>query len=324
MSKKRTDKKSRQVRKITIQTTNKISFPETPYGEIRKTRKHCGEEISNLWESIASFYILLHYLEFNVVANVFRNLKKRADWEPMVTVISHNEVIRPTLFLCIRELNTFLYELQIASYNGAARTLRCIIETALEASDFQTQEHRPKFSELIDHYYELDEKQSSGKNNGLESVMLQHNAWVAFKERYKIHEQTKRIAPSFRELVNRLNSREFFIEAPEVNNALKEIYERLSDFVHPSSERIERQMEINPSPIPRFKKEQLTVMYELSIQILDIVQFLYIKSMSHFLNYNSCKELLRDLSESAVESKEIAPLFFKLPIVSDMLKQIQL
>lgn len=143
-------------------------------------------------------------------------------------------------------------------------------------------------------------------------------------ERYKIYEQTKRIAPSFKELVNRLNSRELFQETPQIVDAMKMTYEELSDYVHPSFTRIEKRSLKGKAFIsPRFDSGNFNVIFELGLKTLDIVQFLYIKSMSHFFDYKNAKEFLRDTSQYFGLPMEIANLFLTLPFSSKLSEGIR-
>ncbi len=239
-------------------------------------------------------------------------------------MVKHNEVITPTFFLCVKEFFIFHYELQSSLYFGCARSLRCILETALEACDFQSQKHRPLLDDLFAQYLEVSKTTSvSDKEKLLNKLLFKNNGWVAFKESYKIREEAKRIAPSFKEMVNRLKSRNFFSEAPMISDELKEIYEKLSDFVHPSSERIEKQMEKRPEQIPRYNNEDFMTMYNMSLKVLDITQFIYIEAMSRFLGYKKANDFLRELSVAVTLTKKEESSFLKLPHVSKLARRIR-
>lgn len=189
--------------------------------------------------------------------------------------------------------------------------MRCILETAVQACDFQSESDRPTYEELIKEY-DLLVKTPNGQEKTL-SFMMRHNAWAAFLERYRVYEQTKRIAPSFRERVNRLKSREIFQEAPQFTDVLKRTYETLSDYVHPSSKKMERQLELRALLVPRFDSKEFDVIYALSLKTIDIVQFLYVKALSQFFGFEDAKEFLKALAKIVEFPSEIAASFLRLP-----------
>jgi len=222
-----------------------------------------------------------------------------------------NEVMTPTIWLCANEFAAFLSELQAAVYSGAARTLRCILETAVEACNFQTERSRPVSKMLLKEYRLIAEKPK--RKEKLQLLLIQYNAMASFMERYRIYEQTRRIAPSFKELVNRLKSREVFEEAPQIVDDLKRVYETLSDYVHPSSVKIRRLIERKESPFPRFDSDDFDTFFQLGLKAFDIVQFLYIKSMSHFFGFRNAKAFLKNFAQMIVLGKSVAPSFLNLP-----------
>jgi hypothetical protein len=124
-----------------------------------------------------------------------------------------------------------------------------------------------------------------------------HNAWVAFLERYRLYEKAKRIAPTFRELVNDLNCRQLFGEAPQMSDELKSIYGVLSDYVHPSSSKFEnaigKKAEINPS----FSPKEFDIVLELGKRVLDAVQFLYVVTIAHFYGFETGRSFLQDIAK---------------------------
>ena len=83
----------------------------------------------------------------------FGSKKKKAEvCFEFADLIKYNEVVTPTMRLCVASSIFFITELQTAGYNGAARTLRCMLETAVEACEFQTQENRPTYDLLKNEY----------------------------------------------------------------------------------------------------------------------------------------------------------------------------
>jgi hypothetical protein len=263
-------------------------------------------------------------LEFSLIYNSIQTATDISEVEALFSLLRHNEVITPTLFLCLKESLSFLYELQSSIYSGAARTLRCILETAIEACEFQSQKHRPKLMEIIEGFPpdKMKELKEEEKIRELRSLLGKYNAWISFKESYVIHEQTKRIAPSFVERVNRLKKREFFSDSPKISDDIKTTYETLCDYVHPSSERIEHHMENYGTFVPRLNSEDFAKINELSLKTFDIVQFIYIKAMAHFLGFEDAKKFLEELWMSIETPKKIPASFLKHPHVSKLSQNI--
>jgi hypothetical protein len=79
--------------------------------------------------------------------------------------------------LCINEFYVFLSELQTATYNVSARSLRYILETALDACDFQSDVNRPNLSRYM----------NALENGIFERYLMHNNAWTSFIERYRIY-----------------------------------------------------------------------------------------------------------------------------------------
>lgn len=187
--------------------------------------------------------------------------------------------------------------------------MRCILETAVQACIFQSEKNRPTYVTLKEEYDLL--AGMPDKNQRMESLLMRHNARAAFRESYRIYEQTKR-SPSFTVLVNKLNSREIFKEAPKAADYLKLTFERLSKYVHPSLQRIDRTL--GPKAvIPHFDSEEFDAIYESGIMALDMVQFLYIKAIAHFNNVKDIKRFLVEMSKMLGLPSEIATSFLKLP-----------
>lgn len=215
--------------------------------------------------------------------------------------------------LCINEFMIFLSELQAAGYMGAARTLRRILETAVEACDFQTERDRLTFEKLLKEHSLL--ANLSKRERKLDSLLSKHNAWASFMERYRIYERTKRIAPTFKEQVNSLNSRQIFQETPKISDELKRTYEILSDYVHPSSAKFEKAMEKTHGPffLLSYDPEKFDTMYELGVVTFDMIQFLYLISMAFFFDFKTTDEFLKDLAKRVEFKRKQEASFLMLP-----------
>lgn len=329
------DKFDRKSEELEIDITYSFGAARTPYGVIRKTRKNRKDKIQDFiaYLTVLSFFPLNMKIFFPLYT-VFNKpkLKKfylgkkrpqRTHDDELYTLLSYNEVMSPTADLCMDEFVVFLSELQVAGYSGAARTLRYILETAVEACEFQTERNRPTFGMLVKEHISF--ATLSKKKRKLRSLFIRYNALASFIERYKIYEKTKRIAPSFRELVNSLNSRQIFEEVPLVSDELKVTYSVLSDYVHPSLTKFEKIMEKEGSPhgFSRFSSKEFDTIYELGVKTLDIVQFLYLKSIAFFFDYKTVKEFLRDLAKlvSFKSKREIS--FLALPLSKRVSEGIQ-
>lgn len=314
MSKRKTGSKTshKKMYKVTVQATVKFDFPETPYGVIRKTRKERKSKIVQLFNFLAGFNFLHIILSLDLIFLLEKKgVKAKADHDSLQTIFRYNEVMTPTISSCINEFLIFISELQVGAYSGGARTLRCMLETAVEACDFQFDSNRSSYETLVEDFKSHVRKPQ--RKEKLRSFMMEHNAWASFMERYKVYEQAKRIAPSFKELVNRLNSREVFREVPQIVDEMKRTYERLSDYIHPSSSRIEKQMERKTELVPHFSSEDFDAIYELGLKTLDMVMFLYIKSISHFLNFNNTKGFISHMHQAMRIPQKLTGSFLALP-----------
>jgi len=258
--------------------------------------------IAEFWEYIAEFEFFIIYAMMSPVGALlkFRNkdlpkIRKKA-LNDLLSILQRNEVLTPTMGLCANEFSTFMSELQACAYDGAARTLRCILETAVEACEFQTEEQRPTAKTLLDELTPLFA--SKKKRDDATLFITGHNAWVAFLERYRTYEKSKRIAPTFKELVNDLNSRQLFSEAPKISDELKCTYEILSDYVHPSSSKFERAIKGKHELELTFNPKDFDIILDLGKRILDTIQFLYIVTIAHFLNYKTGREFLKEVART--------------------------
>ena len=128
--------------------------------------------------------------------------------------------------------------------------------------------------------------------------------------RYQTYEKSKENCANFKELVNDLNSRQLFSEAPQISDELKCIYEILSDHVHPSSMKFEKAISGKRRLGPRFNHKDFDTILELGKRTLDAVQFLYIVTIAHFLEFKTGREFLKDIAGT---SKAPPLSFFSLP-----------
>lgn len=293
-------------------------IPETPYGVIRKTRKSRVKEISEFHGYLTDFYALNlcsgTTLPLIIGAEALKDLKVKLSKTTLLdyfSVSNYNQIMIPTVVLCINEFNAFINELQCGSYNGAARTLRCILETAIEACEFQTEPQRPTCKTLMEEYLSQYKDKLKKKKK---SFFIKNNAWAAFSERVKTYEKSKRIAPTFRELVNNLNSRQLFNEAPpQAFDELKQLFEILSDYVHPSSVKFEKAIEKKTPMLPSLSLDDFDKTYELGKKTLDLTLYVYAKTMAHFFDFKTGKDLLQVLASHIVVTKKTTPPLFSLP-----------
>jgi hypothetical protein len=302
-------KKERRLKKYSVKLRFSTSFElrDTPYEPLRTTRKRKIREITEFLNHIAGLYCLGVFLSFSSWA-VFsgkmgvrtKSARKRIR---EIDPLRHSEVLLPTLHLCVNEFVAFLSELQTAAYSGAARTLRYILELATAACDFQMDPRRLTLKEVVE---------ICSKKNWIQFIM-NNNAWSAFIERSRLYEDTKRIAPSFKELVNRLGSRSVFEENPQMADDIKKAYELLSDHVHPSTARIENQLSGKTRPSMKYDPDEFNVIYDAGLMVLDIVTCLYVKSGSHYQNYAENKDFVGEIFKRMQVETSVAKAFLKLP-----------
>jgi hypothetical protein len=299
---------------VTVKST--FEFNDSPYSLLRKTRKEKKDSITNLYEHYATFRILAlsaSFYAFQVCLPYTKFSKKKTkantDFE-FSDLVRYNQVVTPTMLLCASEFYLFITELQAAGYNGAARTLRCMLETAVEACEFQTQENRPRCDLLLDEYNNVI---GSKTEKQLGNLLVKYNGWASFIERYNVFEKMNRIAPTYRELINNLNARQLFSEAPQVLNELKSTYETLSDYVHPSSGKFLNAINKKTPPQLEFMPEDFDTMYRLGLKVLDCVEFVYLTTIANFFNSKESKKFLEYLSSNIEIPGDLANTFLTLP-----------
>jgi hypothetical protein len=297
--------RSRKPKKFRVSVTLSIKLRDTPYQPLRETRKAQKNRLDEFASSIAWLHVLGTYL-YTLKATSFGNetgwkykVKKGATG---VEFLRYSEVLTPTIGLCANEFVVFLSELQTGTYSGAARTLRYILELAVASCEFQMQPRRTTLRDIIGAY----------KKKSFAHLITHDNAWSAFLERSRIYEETKRIAPTFKELVNRLNSTGTFQDSSEIGSDLKSTYEMLSDHVHPSSAWIERQLGARALQPVKYNPGEFRVIYDAALRVLDMVIYLYVKSGSHYQNFGDAREFLGKMSHDLKIEQPLARVFMKL------------
>lgn len=302
-----------------VEMTVTFKIDETPYTPLRRTRKICIDKIFDFMNYIASLWIIYVHIRTNLISiisklDIYKDVYKTNFESILNEYFKKNEIISSSLLLCINEFANYLYELQVGTYSGAARTLRYILETAIDACEFQTDKKRLRINDLINKATSKDD---------IKSFLEYNNSQIAFLERYKIYEKTKRIAPTFRELINELNSREIFSESPKISDTFKQLYEKLSDYVHPSLKKIESHIKKPKMLLPNYIEEEFFNIYELSLQVIDVVQFLFIKTLYYYNNFKNGKDFLNDLSKNIKIQSSLKNYFLVLPYTKKLSKNIK-
>jgi hypothetical protein len=312
-------KKKRKLKKyaVSLSYSAAFSFKDTPYTPLRATRKYKGKEIAEFGNHIVALYTLALFLSLSSwrifagkTSGHPKSVRERIrDIEPL----RYSEILVPTLHLCVDEFVAFLSELQTAAYSGAARTLRYTLELATAACEFQTDPHRLTLEDVVG---------ICAKKNWIE-FMMNNNAWSAFIERSRLYEDTKRIAPTFKELVNRLASRGIFEENPQMAIDIRKAYEFLSDHVHPSTARIENQLAGKERRPIEYDPDQFKVIYDIGIKILDMVTCLFIESGSRYRNSPDAKEFVREMSAGMMLDAKLEETFLKLPYSAEFSRDLK-
>lgn len=317
--------KKEKSNEVKIEVSLRFKLPGTPYKPLRKTRQERKNKIGQLTCHLGGFYAIPLIMSMqglqqciNGLEGIQRSYRKRLD--ELGVILKQNEVITPSIWMCVSEFMAFLSELQTADYGGSARTLRWILETTLKACEFQTNPLRPTAGLLISKYTSMI--RAKAKRKQVQFFMHQHNAWISFLERLRVYEETKRIAPSFRELVNKLRGREIFKHAPKLADELKRIYEALSNYVHPSVSKIADQLEEKKPPIPRFDIEEFEGIYSLAVKTLDIIEFVYVEALSHYHGFKDSRKFLEYTSTMIVLPLDVAAVFLKLPFTRELSRGI--
>jgi hypothetical protein len=305
-------KKKRKLRTyaVSLGYAERFFLRDSPYTPLRTTRKHREKEINEFLNHVAGLNVLAFFLSFGnwsrfsaVMSHQLESRNKErkriSDFDP----IRYSEVLVPTMLLCINEFVAFLSELQTAAYSGAARTLRYALELATAACEFQTDPRRLTFEDVV---------KICSKENWIQ-FMMNNNAWSAFIERSRLYEDNKRIAPSFREIVNRLRSRGILAEGPQMEENIKKAYEFLSDYVHPSTIRIEDQLTGKARQPIEYDPDEFKVIYDLGLNVLDIVTCLYIKSGAHYQNFADAVRFVEQIAGGLELDAKFEDAFLKLP-----------
>lgn len=278
-----------------------VKIPETPYTVLRKTRKNRKTEINSFLGYLSTLYYMYHYASIVMPTKTcleFSAKNKTENSLDFVEAISTNEVLSPTMILCLYEFQAFVTELQTGVYNGASRTLRYILETATEACDFQTEDNRPTVRELLDAILPTLSFSGVGKEKKLSSILIRYNARLAFAERSKTYEKSKRTAraPSFVEIVNSINSRQIFKSDPKISDEFKNLYGILSDYVHFGSAKLEWANDPKTVKSQSLILEDFDKVYDLGKRTLDAVLVLYTESMGRYYGFRDGNTFLKYLS----------------------------
>ena len=305
-------------------------LPETPLENLRKTRQECQQKLDELTSFITTFQTFGFLF---VLPEVLTGLSIRASLEKVgektletrdkeiSSFLENNEVIGLSGQMCLSELSIYLSELQCAGYSASARTLRWILETTVRACEFQTDHAQPTVEKLAEEYLKI--ARGEIKQEGILDFLSRHNAMASFLERIHIYESNPRIAPSFRETVNQLNSRGIFSEFPELTKKLKDMYDELSRHVHPCTRRMIRILkEKNKGAFPEFDKDEFHKIYSLGIDVVDMILFLYIKAISHYYTAEDYKEFMNLIATRTEVPLEFASCLRKLKFSSVLVKEI--
>lgn len=283
-----------------------------PYTPLRRTQSKYKVKIEQFINQLLGLDAIKMYnsiMNHNYSTARGYSVEEEIGREIIISAFYQNEIISHSISICTEEFYNYLYELHVASYSGAARSLRYILEMAVEACEFQTDPSRIKFNDL---------KNIVQSEKGAISFVKYHNLWISFMERYKIYEDSKKLAPTFAEIVNKLNSRQLFKEDLNVNLEIKQFYEKLSDYVHPDYIKIESYLRTNKKPYPIFNEEEFMIMYNYGLAILDLIEFLYIQTTAHYHDKESGKMLLKEYSEGVTIDGRKRNYFMKLPHIKKL------
>lgn len=305
---------------VTIEKPIAISFPDSPYKMLREARKTRKNQIKELYNHYSVFSALPIITFVYPLSLQLQSRNKGSNTKPSQNKVfpaftkffKVNEILTPTLKLCSDEFYLFITELQIGSYNGAARSLRCILETAVEACEFQSEKHRPTCDILHAKYKAAFYSPNKERQSRIIDLFIRYNVWASFVERYNIYEKTSRIAPSFRELINNLNSLEFFLDAPQVLNELKTSFENLSDYVHPSAGKFVNALDKLTSKRFSFDAAEFDFMFQFGLKVFDISEFLHLRAISKFLNLTN-RVFMEKVANMIHPPRNLEGFFFTLP-----------
>jgi len=297
-----------------------VHFELNPSSAIKRTEKERKDKLDELRSYIFEFSHLPYLIRTGSIDTLFDlfvlatvKKKTRLSVDELRHFIGSNEIMTPTIVLCRDEFLVFFSELETAAYSGAARTLRCILETALDACEFQCEDGRPTWKMLYEQFRAVTKMPKKDQAQEYRTLLTRYNATAAFRERHRIHERNKRIAPSFVETVNRVNARQIFHESPQLDKELKKAYEVLSDYVHPSLTKLENLGRLLSLEGIKHKTDEIKLDFdptafddicELGIKTLDAVQFLYVMSISNFLGYENVGDFL---NKAALHKTGISP-----------------
>jgi hypothetical protein len=120
-----------------------------------------------------------------------------------------------------------------------------------------------------------------------------------------------------------LASRGTFEESPQMAIDIKKAYEVLSDYVHPSTARIENQLAGKARQPIEYDSGQFDVIHDIGRRILDIVTCLFIEAGSHYSNFPDAKEFVGKMSKSIMMEARLEETFLKLPYSAEFSKNFK-
>ena len=286
----------------------------TPYTPLRRTRKNHNNEIDVLYDHVISIWSLYLYAYTKNQEAYMRNpiIDEFSDSQ-LREYYMHGEVISSVIGICIAEFQNYLYEVQVGAYNGAIRTLRYILEVTIDCCLFQIDDNTHTINEL---------NKFAINKDYVRSYMNYHNNWVSFIERYKLYEDTRRIAPSFREKINKINTKNIFKEAPILQSKIKDVYSELSSYIHPNIQKITKHIIYNTLPPPNYDKIEFFNAYNTGLEILDIICYLLIKTISHYYGFKNTQECVNNYAECVHIPKSSINNHFNLNYTSKLYQNV--
>lgn len=305
---------------IKVNLSVRFNYPVTPYRALRKTRKERSDEIQILSNHAYFFALLFTEIENHLFKKSIRRLdSEKLAQEILNNLYDYNQLLSSTVHLIINELFSLIFEIQVGAYNGAARTLRYILETSVNVCSFQLEKDRPTSKDLFEKY---DSIFSNGTDNimKLQTLLLQQNIWLQFKERLKTYEQVKR--PTFKTTLSQLNFKEKS-KFPTIFKTLTDLYDELCDYVHLSLEKIKILEKTKKPLMPDYDPEDFDKIYALTVNTMDIIQVLYLKAVSHFLGFSNIRLFLEHFAKITTLTPNYIAQLQKQPYISKFTKNIK-
>lgn len=282
-----------------------FGLPEKDLLVVKETRDKREKELKNIASNIAAFQTFgflfsLPPITSGIYVSGILKDEQAKHMDEVDHLIGTNEVLSPAMSLCYFELKTFLSELQYAAYNGAARTLRWILEYTLRACEFQTDPARPNANYLISNYLSLVRVGADRKH--FAAFLSKHNARAAFIELYRYLEQNRQ-TPSVNRLTGKLNQRKIFKLDTYISTFLKETYGYLCSRVHPGIQEMAPFILDEKYAAVQFDQDEFQKTYELTIQIIDSLLYLFTTCLSQYY-VEEPSELLQLIANSCEVPKK--------------------